>query len=286
MKSDFTNEAFALFYLSQIPGLGSHLISQLLKQYTKPSAIILSQAHKLIARLAEDYNFWIAAQKNFVPYQNCLTILDENYPPLLKQIYDPPLFLFHRGNLKLLSSPYLLTMVGSRQVTYYHQQSLREIISKLRNTPLILVSGLALGTDALVHQEALNNSLPTIAVLGSGLADQVIYPKTNYQLSQQILANGGLLLSEYPPNAKAEIYNFPQRNRILAGLSRATVIISGTAKSGTLITAQLALEEGRSVYALPGNIDLELSQGANLLIKQGANILLEAEDIQQEYGLI
>ncbi len=213
------------------------------------------------------------------------TILDSDYPRLLKNIYDPPLFLFYQGNKKLLTSNYLLTIVGSRTFCSYHQILSQKIISQLQGTPLVLVSGLALGIDTQVHKSALENNLATIAVLGSGFAPQVLYPKSNFELTKKIIAQNGLILSEYPPDTEAATYQFPKRNRILAGLSPLTIIISGAKKSGTLITAQLALDAGREVYALPGNINQILSQGPNQLIAQGAQILLDANDILSFYKL-
>ncbi len=291
MKSDLFNEAYGLFYLSQIKGLGNHTICQLLKQYQRPSAILdpvtdlPGNLNKLLAAAKNNTNWQKITQQKFTRYQDCLSILDAGYPPLLKNIYDPPLFLFYRGDIKLLSSAWLLTIVGSRRLTDCHQKTLKQLIGNLKGSPLILASGLAFGIDGLVHQQALANDLPTISVLGSGLNDEVLYPAANKKLANDILAAGGLLVSEYPPDTKPEIFNFPRRNRILAGLSKMTIVISGAAKSGTLITAQIALDEGREVYALPCNINITLSQGPNQLIKQGANLLLSADDVLQVYNL-
>lgn len=214
-----------------------------------------------------------------------LTILDTDYPRLLKNIYDPPLFLFYQGNIKLLNSPYVVSIVGSRTISTYHQSLVAKIINQLAGTNLILVSGLALGIDSQVHQHALINNLATIAVLGSGFDPSVLYPASNLKLAQQIIKSNGLLISEYSPTTPPAIHQFPKRNRILAGLSPLTIVISGAKKSGTLITAQLALDAGREVYAVPGNINQILCQGPNQLIASGARPLLEAQDILNFYQL-
>ena len=224
-------------------------------------------------------------QNNFAKLANYFTILDDEYPELLKKIYDPPLLLFYTGNLQLLTSEYLISMVGSRHQTSYHLEIADKIIGEFAGSPLTIVSGLAIGLDTACHQAALKNNLGTIAVLGSGLDQASFYPKINFKLSQEIIQKGGLLLSEYPSGTKPALHHFPRRNRILAGLSRATVVISGALKSGTLITAQVALDEGREVFAVPGNINQQLCQGPNSLLQNGANILISGQDILEYYQL-
>ncbi len=286
---------YSLFLLSKIKGLSGAVIWSLLKKYNTPTNILTTaqasrdlpeRLGKLIRQYQSDKKFLNQTKLEFgqLP-DNFLTVLDTDYPLLLKNIYDPPLFLFYQGNKKLLASKYLLTIVGSRTTTVYHQSTTQKIISRLATTPLILVSGLAIGIDTLVHQKALKNNLPTIAVLGSGIDRKVLYPQTNIRLAQSIVNQGGLILSEYPPDTLPALHQFPQRNRILAGLAKATVVISGAAKSGTLITAQCALDENREVFALPGNINLRLCQGPNSLLSSGASVLTEAEDILKFYKL-
>ena len=281
-------EKYYLFYLKSIHGLKESLIWEYLKNgflpkqlYDQPPAAVSD----LVCRAKNDTTFKEKILTEFNDYRSAICILDRAYPNLLKTIFDPPLFLFYQGNLDLLSSDYLLTVVGSRTLTQYHQATLHALIKDLSDTPMIIVSGLAYGIDALAHKVALENNLPTIAVLGSGFADDVLYPQQNLALAKQILDHHGLILSEYPPTTKAAVYQFPKRNRILSGLSRTTVVISGAQKSGTLITAQCALDNAREVYALPGNINLILSQGPNDLIYQGANILLTSQDILNTYDL-
>jgi DNA processing protein len=175
--------------------------------------------------------------------------------------------------------------VGSRHTTHYHQETADKIISELAGSPLIIVSGLAIGLDSICHQAALKNNLGTIAVLGSGLDQASFYPKVNFGLAKNIITQGGLILSEYPIGTKPALHHFPRRNRILAGLSRATIVISGALKSGTLITAQVALDEGREVFALPGNINQELCQGPNSLLQNGASIITSGQDILDYYQI-
>lgn len=291
MKSDFQNN-FYLFLFSKIKGLGSNTIIPLLKKWPSPQNLyqeaITDQNlfNVAVRKQLRDKNFISNVKKSFAALgEDYITILDPLYPPNLKNIYDPPLFLFYRGNIALLKNNYLLTMVGSRTSTDYHRNCVHNIFQGLKNTPLIIVSGLAVGIDTLCHLKALNNNLKTIAVLGSGLNKNKLYPQENVCLAEEIIKNNGLLLSEQSSQTKTKLYHFPKRNRILAGLSKATVVISGAEKSGTLITAQVALDEGREVLALPANINLRLSWGPNRLIKDGATLLDSAEDILKIYHL-
>ncbi|MCD4761070.1 DNA-processing protein DprA [bacterium] len=278
MKSD---KNFYLFFLSKIPKIGSATIRKLLSE-KKPDERITH----LIAEKQKDKKFVSKVSKEFSAInENYLTILDENYPNILKNIYDPPLFLFYRGNKKILNQKNLLTIVGSRKLSTYHQSATENLIQKFQGSDLVIASGLAIGIDAVSHQAALKNNLPTVAVLGSGLSKNVLYPQSNIRLAEEIIKNNGLLISEYPSQSRPQLHYFPKRNRILAGMSKATIVISGALKSGTLITAQVALDEGREIFALPGNIQQSLSQGTNSLIANGAQILLSAEDILKTYDL-
>ena len=291
MKSDFAN-SFYLFLFSQVSGLGSNTIISLLKKYGSPQKIYqiaISDTpifnDKVNGQLT-DKNFVWAIKKSFTAlHEDYITILDPLYPLDLKNIYDPPLFLFYRGNIALLKNTYLLTMVGSRTSTDYHKNCVHNIFQELKDTQLVIVSGLAVGIDTLCHKKALENNLKTIAVLGSGLAKNILYPQENVGLAEEIIKRGGLLISEQSAQTKTQLYHFPRRNRILAGLSKATVVISGAEKSGTLITAQVALDEGREVLALPANINMRLSYGPNKLIKEGATLLDSAQDILKIYHL-
>lgn len=202
-----------------------------------------------------------------------------NFPKLLNNIYHPIQQLWYRGNLALANQNNLLAVVGSRQSSWYGQLIISRLLDRNITNQLVIVSGLAVGIDSLAHQASLNFHNPTIAVLGSGLDPDSIYPPSNWQLAEKIVSGGGLLLSEYPPGQSARNYHFPQRNRIIAGLSAAILVIEAAAKSGALITAELALQEGRTVLAVPGNINQVLSAGTNQLIQLGAQAILSSTDL-------
>lgn len=208
-----------------------------------------------------------------------------SFPPLLRNIYQAPTTLWYRGNLKLASQDNLLSVVGSRQASWYGSLATQNILTPTLLKQLVVVSGLAIGIDTLAHRAALAADSPTIAILGSGLDDASLYPASNWQLASQIVSSGGLLLSEYPPNELARPYYFPQRNRIIAGLSRATLVIEAAEKSGALLTARLALQEGRDVLAVPGNINQTLSVGTNQLIQSGAQPILSSSDLAKALDL-
>jgi DNA processing protein len=213
-------------------------------------------------------------------------IFEHNYPTLLKQIPDPPLLLYWRGQLTAHNNfSYSIAIVGSRKPSNYGINAVQQLTKGLKRTNLTIVSGLAYGIDATAHQQALQNNLKTIAVLGSGLDDPSIYPYTHLSLAHQILTAGGLLISEYPPQTEARKHQFIARNRIIAGLSQLTAIIECTKNSGALITADFALDYNRTIFALPGSIFSATSIGPNQLLKQGANILTNATDILQALNI-
>lgn len=205
------------------------------------------------------------------------------YPELLKQIYKPPKSLFFRGDLSGLLARFPLAIVGSRKVSDYGRESISEIISGMPNNTAI-ISGLALGADGHAHECALRNDLYTLAVLGSGIADNDIYPRSNFNLAKRILESGGCLLSEYPPGTNPLPQNFPSRNRIISGLARAVIVAEAAAASGSLITAEFALEEGRDLWAIPGPISSALSVGTNHLIYKGAMPAISTRVIIEEYS--
>lgn len=209
---------------------------------------------------------------------------DSDYPPLLKEIHDPPAALFVRGVWPTVTQP-LLSVVGSRQATPYAERACEEIVQPLARAGLVIVSGLALGTDALAHQAALSAGGKTIAVLGSGVDDYHIFPSTNRYLAQKIMENNGAVISEYPLESEPQKINFPIRNRIIAGMSRGTLIIEAGVKSGALITARAALENGRELFAVPGPFHSPFSEGTNNLIKTGAHPVTSADDVLFALGL-
>lgn len=209
-----------------------------------------------------------------------ITIKDESYPRPLKEIYAPPMVLYVKGNFDLEKEPGL-AVIGTRTPSYYGEKTTPLIISQLRKTNLTVVSGLAKGIDSLAHQSALKNKMKTIAVLGTGLDSESVYPRANKNLAQEISENGALI-SEFPIKTKPTPQNFPQRNRIISGLSLGVLVIESSEKSGTMITIKNAIEQNRDIFAVPGNINSENSKGPNYLIKKGAKLVSGANDILEE----
>lgn len=207
----------------------------------------------------------------------------ENFPDL-EEIIDPPENLYVRGNLPVQGN-FLLNIVGSRKYSEYGKSALKYLIEGLRGYPITIVSGLAIGIDSLAHKFALDNSLQTIAVPGSSLENDYLYPRLNFNLAESIITSGGGLVSEFPPQTKAAPWTFPKRNRIMAGISKATLIIEAEEKSGTLITARLASDFNRDLLVVPGSIFSPQSQGVNQFLKLGASPTTKPEDILDVFGL-
>ena len=214
------------------------------------------------------------------------TFRDEEYPQLLWEIHDPPPILYYKGNLKISQNPGV-AVVGSRKCTGYSKQVAEHILSPfLRAHPEIaIISGLALGVDTLAHASALENKTPTVAILGSGIAEKNIFPSQNQGLARKIIEAGGAVTSEFPPNYPAFKYNFPQRNRIISGLARAVLVVEAQKRSGAWITAQYGLEQDREVVAVPGNIFSPASQGTNKLIRCGAHPVTSKQDLEEILNL-
>lgn len=213
-----------------------------------------------------------------------ITIKDDHYPRLLKEIYNPPYLLYYKGRLKN-EAEYNLAVVGTRKISAYGKQITAELAADLVKNGLVIISGLALGIDALAHLASVENGGYTIAVLGSGIDQQSIYPSGNRYLARKIIEAGGAIISEHPPGTLALKHHFPNRNRIISGLSLGTLVIEAAAKSGALITARLALEQNREVFAVPGSIYSPTSEGPNNLIKIGARPVSSAEDILDALNL-
>lgn len=207
----------------------------------------------------------------------------EEFPKLLFEISDPPEKLYIRGELPDWKGVFL-SVVGSRKYTSYGKDTCEKLILGLRGFPITIVSGLALGIDSIAHEAAISAGLKTVAVPGSGLDWNILYPRLNLNLAKKIVASGGALLSEFEPDFKPTTWSFPQRNRIMAGLSRAVLIIEAEEKSGSLITARLALDYNRDVLAVPGSIFSSSSEGTNRLIKEGATVITRSEDILRALG--
>jgi DNA processing protein len=208
-----------------------------------------------------------------------ISIFDKEYPESLKQIYQPPWAIFAKGNLSLLGREPKLAVVGSRQGSQYGKSAIHFIFPRLIEKGVVIVSGLAKGIDTFAHESALQLNGNTIAVIAGGLYH--IYPKENTDLALEMMKTQ-LVLSEYPPDTKPEKWHFPARNRIISGLSFGTLLIEANIKSGSLITANYAVNEGREVFALPGSIFNPLSSGTNHIIQQGAKLITSAEGILED----
>jgi len=208
----------------------------------------------------------------------------KQFPKLLQEIVDAPKQLYIEGELPSDDENIFLAVIGTRKFSNYGKEACEKIISGLTGYPIVIVSGLALGIDAMAHKSALNAGLKTISIPGSGLDRSVLHPHSNHKLAEEIIASDGALASELEPTQPAGMHTFPQRNRIIAGLSHAVLVIEAPERSGTSITARLALEYNRDVFAVPGSIFSINSLGSNRLIKNGAtpistsNDLLEALD--------
>ena len=220
---------------------------------------------------------WAAEDENAI-----LTLMDESYPPQLLEIPDPPSLLYVRGDAAILRRR-MVAIVGSRSASHAGARNTEIFARALSDAGLPVVSGMALGIDAAAHRGALQGKAGTAAILATG-AD-VSYPKENRELAAAIAENGALA-TEYPLGAKALTYHFPHRNRIISGLSAAALVVEATKKSGSLITAKLALEQGRDVFAVPGSINSPLHRGCHALIKQGAKLAENVDDILEELNIL
>lgn len=243
---------------SQLPT--SEVNPEIIKQMDLPSKLIKSALTAFYDQQAEAKITRIKKQCQIISF------FDQVYPQKLREIYRPPLILFAQGNLKLLQEN-VITIVGSRQATDYSQLVLNKIVPQLVKSNFVIASGLAMGVDVMAHSVTLNNGGKTIAVIGNGLNH--FYPERNSQIQRQII-NEGLVLSEYLPDTPPRPFRFPERNRILAGIANSVIVTEAKEKSGSLITANIALQENRNIYAVPGPINSQLSTGPNKLIEAGA----------------
>lgn len=208
-----------------------------------------------------------------------LELSRDQFPPLLSEIPDAPKRLYYRGTLPDWNTHKFLAVVGSRKFSEYGKSACQKLIEGLRGSPVVIVSGLALGIDSIAHEAALKANLKTIAVPGSGLNRNVIYPASHLGLSDRIVKAKGTLISEFEPNLQAAPYTFPQRNRVMAGMSHATLVIEAEEQSGTLITSRLATEYNRDVLTVPGSIFSANAAGPHMLLKLGATPIRSSEDI-------
>lgn len=292
-------------WLSLIPNLGSKKIQKLLERYKTPEAIyhakrkelekIKGIGEKAIAQIADE-SIKNSVEKH-IEYMlknniDIISIIDEQYPKILKEIYDPPISLYSKGNKKILNEK-SIGIVGCREVSEYGKKATKYFAYHLAKQGKNIVSGLAKGVDSYAHIGAIcgqeecyphvdnikncGNCGKTIAVVGNGL-DRV-YPKENEELERKIIETGGLILSEYPLGTKPEKMNFPARNRIISGISQGILVVEAKEKSGTLITVDFALEQGRDIFVVPGNINSINSVGTNRLIQQGAKLVTNYHEI-------
>lgn len=210
-------------------------------------------------------------------------IAPDSYPALLKQICDPPERLYIRGDVPADDLTFL-TVVGSRRFSDYGKEATESLIASLKGLPVVIVSGLAFGIDAIAHRAALRHGLKTVAIPGSGLGDEVLYPSSNKKLAREILESGGALISPFEKDTVAAPWTFPHRNRVMAGISHATLVIEAEVKSGTLITSKHATEFNRDVFAVPGSIFSSQSQGPHMLIRLGATPITCGKDLIEALG--
>jgi DNA processing protein len=212
-----------------------------------------------------------------------ISINDKNYPKILKEIKDPPKILYCLGEIK--SEEDCFAVVGARKCTNYGKEIAYRIASDLAEAGLSIVSGFAPGIDTIAHKAVIERGKRTIAVLGTGIDEKSIYPKSNLKLIDKILENGGVIISEFEPGIHGTKYTFPQRNRIISGLSLGVLVVEARMQSGALITANYAKEQGRKVFAIPGSIFSQVSKGCHFLIKNGAKLVENTEDILEELGI-
>jgi DNA processing protein len=214
-----------------------------------------------------------------------ISIEDKNYPELLKKIPGAPGVLYFKGILPN-SEDYCFAIVGTRRCSSYGQQIALKISGELADAGLTIVSGLAPGIDTFSHRAVVEKKKRTIAILGTGLDEKSLYPQTNLDLSKKIIANGGCLISELPPGTRGSKFTFPKRNRIISGLSLGVLVIEAKEKSGSLITANYAISQGKNLFAVPGPIFSLNSKGPNQLIKNGAKLVEGPEDVISGLGLV
>jgi DNA processing protein len=285
------DDAFYWLGLSLTPGVGSILIKRLLDRFKTPEAVFHAPMKELLR--VEGLGERVAGEIRKGPLEKAvekelnllkglggtiLTFKEDAYPKRLRDIYDPPALLYVRGELKK-EDELAVAIVGSRKTSLYGRWITEKVSQELARYGVTIVSGMARGIDSVAHKGAISGGGRTIAVLGCGV--DVIYPSENRNLFHQII-NQGAILSEFPMGSPPEGGHFPRRNRIISGLSIGVAVVQASAESGSLITAGYALEQGREVFAVPGNVGAEGSRGTNRLIKEGAKLVETSEDILED----
>lgn len=285
-----------LYYLwmDGIKGCGCVTTAKLIKEFGSAQAVYESDDLGALMQTEEipyDTAFALATNKSLdeakkqcdlvtdrqIPY---LTFSDDDYPQLLREIHDPPAVLYYRGRNVFLGSAISVAVVGARKATPYGMSAAETISSQLAKCGVNIISGLANGIDTAAHQGTVSSKGTAVGVLGCGI--DIVYPYSNKKLYESVLSNDGMILTEFAPGTEPIPVNFPRRNRIISGLSYATLVVEAAENSGSLITAKYAAEQGREVYAVPGNITSQQSAGCNLLIKDGARLVSCGEDILQD----
>lgn len=260
--------------LHQLYLLSSTQISQRYQLPMKNAALFYKDLH----------TNYLTEQIKFDSYKySIITIVDENYPPVLKTIKDPPIVLYCVGDTSLLSHVPALSVIGTRNPSNEAMEKIKYLTRPLLDRDWLIVSGMAKGIDSYAHLLALKNQSKTIAILGGGFHH--IYPKQNTALFKQIVEKG-LVLSEYPPDIPPKKHHFPERNRIISGLSFGTLVIEATERSGTLITVDQALDQGREVYAAPGSPLISQTKGCHRMIQDGAKLVMDPDDILEDWESI
>lgn len=277
--------------LSQIPGLGNEGLRRLLQTFGSPEAVLQSSISSLskyvkpavASAIAQDIDESVLTSVTAWlddPLNHILTIADAEYPQHLLNTADPPLLLYAKGRIDLLNVR-ALAIVGSRNASAQGLRNAEAFAKSVSDAGLCIVSGMAHGIDAAAHLGGLQGIGSSIAVVGTGL--DKVYPAANRELAHR-LAHNGLILSEFPLGTPPLAANFPRRNRIISGLSLGCLVVEASLQSGSLITARMALEQGREVFAIPGSIHSPQSKGCHALIKQGAKLVENAQDILEELG--
>ncbi|MDE2599624.1 MAG: DNA-processing protein DprA [Rhodocyclaceae bacterium] len=284
-----SSDLAAWLHLTLIPGLGGQGQRHLLQTFGLPTAIFKARGSELRAAIGDELATLLANHDADAeidtalawaaePGNHLITLADPAYPPELLTSADPPVLLYAKGNIGLLQQP-MLAIVGSRNATRQGELDAEAFAANLSHAGLTIVSGMALGIDAAAHRGGLKGKGGTVAVIGTGI--DRIYPARNADLARQI-AEHGVILSEFPLGMGPLAHNFPRRNRIIAGLGRGCLVVEAAERSGSLITARLAAEAGREVFAIPGSIHSALARGCHRLIRQGAKLVESAEDILEE----
>lgn len=288
----------AYLILNYLPGIGPGKVSLLEQYFGSPEAILASPARELqkvsgigerLASILAEWPKYCNPDRELSLANDAgaylVTLADDAYPPLLREIHDPPLCLYVRGSLDCLQDATgTIAIVGSRNTSFYGTRMARQIATEAAYAGWTTVSGLANGIDTCAHEATLQANGQTIAVLGSGLCQ--LYPQNNSRLAADICQGHGAVISEFPMHYRPDRHSFPMRNRIISGLSRGTIIVEAGLQSGSLITAAQAIEQGRTVFAVPGLADQPYAHGCHALLKDGARLIENFQDVLDEFSLL